>query len=76
MIKLILSKLGAQDAQEGQAKIAELMESIGCQTRLSSLGIGAEERTQIVASVNQERLKNNPRRFTQSQLLQLLESIQ
>ena len=76
MINLILSKLGVRDAHEAKAKITELMESIGCQTRLSSLGIGAEARVQIAASVNQERLKNNPREFTQSQLLQLLESIQ
>ena len=76
MINLILSKLGVQDAQEAQSKITEFMESIGCQTRLSSLGIETDARIPIAESVNQERLKNNPRRFTQSQLLQLLESIQ
>ena len=76
MIDLILSKFGATDAREAQAKITELMESVGCQTRLSSLGIGAEARIQIAAGVNRERLENNPRRFTPSQLRRLLDSIQ
>ena len=77
MINLILSKLGCKDAQDGRARIAELMESIGCQTRLSQLDItGDQTRKSIAESVNVVRLQNNPRKITTVQLMQLLESIQ
>lgn len=77
MIDLILSKLGCKDAAHGQARIAELMESIGCQTRLSELGIvGNQIRRQIAESVNVDRLQNNPRKLTTAQLMALLDSIQ
>jgi alcohol dehydrogenase class IV len=76
MIDLILSKLGCKDATSGRAKIAELMESIGCQTRLSELDIkGHKTRKSIAESVNVDRLQNNPRKVTAAQLTELLESI-
>ena len=77
MIDLIVSKLGCTGAEEAQARIAALMESIGCHTRLSELGItGAPAREAIAESVNVDRLRNNPRALTAAQLIHLLESIQ
>ncbi len=75
-LQLILTQLGAHDAREGMDQIDKLMRSIGCSTRLSSLGIeGTEVLSRIAESVNQERLGNNPRRMDCSQVLQILESI-
>jgi len=77
VIDLILLKLGCKEATSGRARIAELMESIGCQTRLNELGIeGHLTRKSIAESVNVDRLRNNPRKITILQLMQLLESIQ
>ena len=76
VIDLVLSKLGCQTAQDGRARIAALMESIGCATRLSQLGIvGRRDLRRIVESVNVDRLQNNPRSMTVAQLMRLLESI-
>jgi alcohol dehydrogenase class IV len=76
MIDLILAKLGCKHVQDGRARIAELMESIGCAARLSELEItGHQTLKSIAESVNLDRLQNNPRKMTTVQLLQLLESI-
>ena len=77
IIDLVLVKLGCTDAEEGRARIADLMDSIGCHTRLSELGItGAPTRKAIAESVNVDRLRNNPRALTATQVIHLLESIQ
>jgi alcohol dehydrogenase class IV len=76
MIDLILAKLGCKHVQDGRARIAELMESIGCAARLSELEItGHQTLKSIAESVNLDRLQNNPRKMTTVQLLKLLESI-
>jgi alcohol dehydrogenase class IV len=77
MVNLILSKLGCKDVEEGRARLTKLMESIGCAARLSQLDIAGQETLESIAgSVNVDRLKNNPRKMTTAQLMQLLESIQ
>ena len=76
MMSRLLSELGCSTATDARMMIAEWMESIGCATRLCQLGIdGSESLADIARSVNQQRLRNNPRRLSQEQLLQLLESI-
>jgi alcohol dehydrogenase class IV len=76
-IDLILSKLDCHDAHEGSERIATLMETIGCKTRLSQLQIeGDKVLSRIADSVNIERLGNNPRRMNGKQLMRLLESIE
>ena len=77
MIGVILAQLKCTDAEDGRARIADLMDSIGCRTRLSGLGIaGSATRKAIAESVNADRLRNNPRALTATQLIHLLESIQ
>ena len=77
MIDLVLVKLKCANAQDGRVRIEELMESIGCHTRLSELGIaGAPTRKAIAETINVDRLRNNPRALTATQLIHLLESIQ
>ena len=77
IIGVILAQLKCTDAEDGRARIEELMESIGCRTRLSGLGIaGSATRKAIAESVNVDRLRNNPRALTATQVIHLLESIQ
>ncbi|MES2791122.1 MAG: phosphonoacetaldehyde reductase [Planctomycetota bacterium] len=75
-IEHILKLLGCHTPQEGCLRIQQLIQSLGCETRLSELQITDQEALRSVAQkVNTERLSNNPRRLNGDQLLQLLESI-
>ena len=54
----------------------QLLRRLGCGTRLSDWGItDAKDREIIATSVNQQRLSNNPRLVTESDLIQLVESM-
>lgn len=77
MIDFVLEKLGCNDVPSCRKRIDDLMKSIGCETRLSQIGItGRQSLENIAASVNVDRLANNPRRMTAPQLLRLLETVQ
>ena len=72
----VLEKLGCATAQEAQGAIQSLMESIGCETRLSNVGVTSDaQRLRIAQSVNAARLSNNPRAIAEHDILNILESI-
>ena len=61
---------------EARLAFEHLVQSIGCATRLGELGIGsADQRAEIAANVNANRLGNNPRRLSIEQLDDILASI-
>lgn len=70
----ILKALLAKDAEEAARNFRKLLASIGLESSIAALGVKTkEEREIIVASINVERLKNNPVPFTQQEMLSLLE---
>jgi alcohol dehydrogenase len=72
----ILSRLGAADGAQGRERFVSLMERLELSTRLSQVGCTtAEERRQLAASVNVERLGNNPVRFDEDGLTALLDGV-
>ena len=76
-IARILSGLGTDNIEDASASIKSLLTQINCPTTLDSVGIQtSDELKYIVDSVNAERLSNNPRRASQSQLFHLLQTIQ
>jgi len=75
-IRQILELLGCETAEQGNEAIQQFVRSLGCEVRLSRLGIRSPEELQsIVGKINLERLRNNPRQLTSPQLLTLLQSI-
>jgi alcohol dehydrogenase class IV len=76
IINEILSILGARDAAHGRRIIEELVASLDLDPTLEGVGAGTEQsRTQLVQSVNAQRLANNPRRLTNHALRELVDSI-
>jgi alcohol dehydrogenase class IV len=76
-IARILSGLGTDNIEDASASIKSLLTQINCPTTFDSVGIQtSDELKYIVDSVNAERLSNNPRRASQSQLFHLLQTIQ
>jgi alcohol dehydrogenase class IV len=55
--------------------IAALMESCGLKTRLREVGVARSDLPRLAASVNPQRLKNNPRELTPQALGAILESV-
>ncbi|HMQ67463.1 MAG TPA: phosphonoacetaldehyde reductase [Ignavibacteria bacterium] len=72
-----LAKLsGCKDIDELKMKIHELIISAGLKTRLNELNIKGEDSiNQISENVNTERLKNNPRRLTKENIVNILRNI-
>ena len=72
----IVRSLGCKSVDEAQTTITSLMDSIGCETRLSDVGVSTPSQIQqILDSVNTARLANNPRLVKSNDLRQILESI-
>lgn len=72
----ILDLLSCRTADGGREAIEAFVRAVGGQTRLRDFGITEPEQIDsIVGKVNSERLGNNPRRLTASQLSALLHSI-
>ncbi len=70
---MIYETMGAHDAAEAAGQFDALVKAIGCSTSLTEAGITeAAQVEQICATVNVERLANNPRRLTQADLRSLL----
>jgi alcohol dehydrogenase class IV len=66
------------DCRSGDAAalhIGALMHSCGLKTRLRELGVARTDLPRIAASVNPERLKNNPRELSPQTLGAILESV-
>lgn len=63
-------------AEKVRARVNLLMDKIGLERSLTKLGVKSEEDMQLILSnVNLERLKNNPRRLTNSELKKILERL-
>ncbi len=75
-MRQILNLLGCQTPEEANQAIQTLVHSLGCEVRLSRLGVKKpEELVAMVNKVNVDRLSNNPRKFTRRALFELLHSI-
>ena len=73
-MEIIYSAMGASDAAEAAGRFHELVKAIGCPTSLAEAGITeAAQVKRICATVNAERLANNPRRLTPEDLRGLLQ---
>ncbi len=70
----MLNILSCDTPEQAAERIDQLLAAVGCPTRLAEYGIGHAEIDSIVASVNAERLGNNPRRLTDSDLCSILGS--
>jgi alcohol dehydrogenase class IV len=69
----IVSGLGAVDGGGARAKLAALMDRIGLDTSLSRLGAATtDERVELAAAVNTQRLGNNPVAFSAEELANLV----
>jgi alcohol dehydrogenase class IV len=71
----LCAMLGVEDAAAGGRKVDALMKEIGLETRLSRLGVTRGDLPRLVASVNDERLANNPRKLPAAEIGKLLESV-
>jgi alcohol dehydrogenase len=69
----ILAALGAADGAAARDRFAALLDDLHLQRRLSDVGVNTgDERRRLAAAVNVERLGNNPIRFNEAQLEDLL----
>ncbi len=73
----LISLIGASSFNEAKEKINDLIEAIGLVTRLSDLGITSQEEVEILIKngFNPDRVKNNPRLLTETQLRKILKEI-
>ena len=72
----LLNYIDAKSVLEAKGKILTLMNKIGLKTSLSSLGVTSEDiRMLIQNAFNPQRVVNNPRCLTESQLLKILANI-
>jgi alcohol dehydrogenase class IV len=70
---VILSALGAKDAQKARARFADLMRRLGLATSLADIGVtDPEAHARIARSVNLQRLMNNPVAFDATALTRLV----
>ena len=75
-ISQILDILGADNVEAGSASITGLLAQINCPTKLKAVGVEtSDELRRIVDSVNAERLSNNPRQASPTQLFNLLQTV-
>lgn len=71
-IDTICHGFGKETAEEVADQFGALLQAIDCPTRLSDVGVGADDIDALAESVNVGRLSNNPRRVTPKSLRQLL----
>ena len=63
------------DGQAAEQRLQSLMEACGLQTRLRDMGVVRTDLPRLVASVNPQRLKNNPRELSPQALGAILEAV-
>jgi phosphonopyruvate decarboxylase len=68
----LVNLMGCSSALEARGHLDKLMRDIGLETSLDKMGVSEEDMGEIVKSVNQERLKNNPRKMSQEVLRRLV----
>jgi len=72
-IAMITELLGASSVREAQEKLKRFISDLGCPCSLVAAGITDEQDLlRIVRSVNSDRMSNNPRKISETDLLQLL----
>jgi alcohol dehydrogenase class IV len=76
VINRVCDRVGARDALEARSVIEARLAELGIPNRLSRHGVSARRDVEdMAASVNRERLGNNPRILDRSQLCDLLEGL-
>jgi alcohol dehydrogenase class IV len=69
--------LGCESVRDSSIRVEEIMKDIGLATTFTDLGIDRHEAIEcVINEVNIERLVNNPRRVSQAQMRELLQSIE
>lgn len=76
-MKDLISIIGAANFEEAKKFINIFMKSIGLETKLKNLGIKTNEDIKLIIKngFNPERIRNNPRNLTETQLRQILGEI-
>lgn len=75
VMKDILGRLGAETGTDARHRFQDLMARLDLANDLAAVGIDSpERRAQVAASVNPERLGNNPVAFDEKELSALLET--
>jgi len=76
-IKDIVHLLGEERAEKASEKITSLMKEIGLGTQLTELGIQTDDDIEIIIKhgFNPDRVKNNPRKLTETALRKILNDI-
>jgi alcohol dehydrogenase len=76
-MKELIEIIGCTTASSAKGKMIQIMKDIGLGTSLNRLGISGNDLDVIVENgFNPERVKNNPRKITKSQLRTILERIE
>lgn len=71
-MEIVQALLGAGTLEAVAERIEEFLTNVGCPRSLAAVGITSpHELATLAAAVNTERLRNNPRRITQSQVERL-----
>jgi len=73
----LLTIIGASNFIEAKEKIRNLIKDIGLETKLGKLGIKTQDDIELIIKngFNPDRVKNNPRLLTETQLRNILEEI-
>jgi alcohol dehydrogenase len=72
MFTELCSIMGCANIDEAKDKIQRLLTTTGLECNLKELGLGEKEVEEIADNVNYERLKNNPRKLSKKDILDLL----
>ncbi len=77
IISEIIKLLDAENVEDANNKIKNLMEEIGLSIRLSDLGINTDDKIEIIIKngFNPGRVANNPRKLTEEALRRILNEI-
>ena len=67
--------MGCVDPSDASSVVADLVSHCGLPTRLRELGLQRDDLLTVADSVNPDRLRNNPRRLTRDQIVQLLDRL-
>jgi len=73
-IDQILGMLDADTPQDAALWFDNTLSAAGCSTRLRAFGISRDQLTLLAANTNVDRLSNNPRKLTDRNILELLET--
>ena len=72
----LVGLLGAKSPESARDNVNQLIASIGAPTCLRDVGVTEADVRRLAEQVNVERLANNPRRLTNSDLVEVLHQLQ